>query len=193
MSIDYIDNWYSRLKGRLYEQFKGLPKWDGLVRAIARQAQDWEDAAQAVLTTISIDDSAGTQLDNLGRLIGQPRVGLDDAAYRLYIKARIIANKSNGTAENIYRVFRALFSDVRFRYVYGGTKSFVMRVLSVLTPDQVVAARDFLRDSKEAGARAILEWQPVGDDPGVPTDNIMRWDVLGHGFDQAVWGAADQV
>lgn len=162
-TIDYITDWEGRLRGRLYEQFKGKVTWTAIVQLLGRLAQDWEDAAQSVLTIISIGDSVGAQLDNLGRIVGQPRNGLDDDTYRLYLGARIIANKSNGTAEDIYRVFRALFGALGFLYIFGGTKTFVMRVLSALTSSQVAAALTFLRDSKEAGARAILEWQEFPD------------------------------
>lgn len=188
--IDYVDDWYKRLKGRLYEQFKGKPKIDKWVRMIAAQFQDLEDAAQSLLTIVDIDGSIGAQLDNLGHIVGQPRAVNDDVGYRLYLRARIVANKSNGTSEDLYRVFRALFGALGYVVRNGGNKSFAMAVLTPLSPTQLLAAVTFLRDAKEAGARAILEYVTVGDDPGVPTDNILRWDVLGHGFDQAVWGGA---
>lgn len=191
--IDYVDDWYRRLKGRLQEQNKGKVKIDKWVRLMAAQFQDLEDAAQSLPTIVNIDDSVGAQLDNLGRIVGQPRAVNDDASYRLYLKARIVANRSNGTAEDLYRVFRALFGALGYAIRNGGNKSFALTVLAPLTMAQQLAAISFLRDAKEAGARAILEFVTVGDDPGVPTDNIMRWDVLDHGFDQAVWGAAVQV
>lgn len=191
--IDYVDDWYRRLKGRLYEQNKGKVKIDKWVRLVAAQFQDLEDAAQSLLTIVNIDDSVGAQLDNLGRIVGQPRAVNEDAGYRLYLKACIAANRSNGTAEDLYRVFRALFGALGYVIRNGGNKSFALTVLAPLTMAQRLAAISFLRDAKEAGARAILEFVTVGDDPGVPTDNIMRWDVVGHGFDQAVWGGATQV
>lgn len=196
MSVDYVDDWYKRLKGHIYEQFKGKTKVDQWVRLMAAQAQDLEDAAQSLLTITNIDDSSGVQLDNLGRLVGQPRVG-DDETYRLYLRARIVANKSNGTGENLYRVFSALFPSTlpkQFTIVNGGNKSFVFRFNYPLyvVQDQLAAAT-FFHDAKEAGARAIMEFQQAEDNPGIPEINIMRWDVVGHGFDQAIWGGATQV
>jgi hypothetical protein len=192
VAIDYITDWSSRLKSRLYEQFKYKPNFVAWAEMIARQVQDLEDATQALRTIISIDDSVGPQLDNLGRIIGQVRTGIDDATYRLYLRARIAANKSNGTAENIYRVFRALFGNIGFTIRQGGNKSFALTIRTPLTAAQVAVAVSFLRDSKEAGARANLEYTTV-DDTGGPTDNILRWDVAGHGFDVSVWGNATQV
>ncbi len=191
-TIDLISDWKSRLRSRFYEQFKGLPKITAWSDMIAAQAQDLENAAQTLLTIISIDDSIGAQLDNLGRIIGQARVGVVDPTYQLYLRARIVANKSTGTGESIYRVFRALFGDLGYIIRNGGNKSFALLVIGILTPLQLAVALSFLREAKEAGARAVLEYTTV-DDSGGPTDNILRWDVAGHGFDVSVWGNATQV
>lgn len=187
ITIDYESNWEGRLMRRLYEQFKGLRNWTLYVKALARQFQDLEDAFQSVPSIVSIDDSIGAQLDNLGRLIGQPRTGLGDATYRQYLKARIIANKSNGTAENIYSVFRALFDSIGFIIRNGGNKSFALQIIGTITPTQSAAARDFLIDSKEAGARAIIEFATVAD------GNLLRFNVVGHGFGATTLGSARQV
>lgn len=198
--IDYISDWRARLRSNVYEQFRGLPKFAAWVGMIATQAQDLEDATQALLTIISIDDSVGAQLDNLGRIIGQARAGVDDDIYRTYLRARILINKSTGTAESLYRIFRVAFAEEAFgglHYVIrnGGNKSFVLQVLGAFSSSQTAAiAVSFLREAKEAGARAILEWQDgVEDNPGIPTANIFRFNVLQHGFGQAVFGSARQV
>lgn len=193
MSVDYVSDWRTRLRSRMYEQFKGLSKITAWIDAIAVQAQALEDASQAVLTIIDIDASVGAQLDNLGRLIGQPRGGVNDVTYRLYLRARLAARRSKGTSEDLYTVFRALFGDLGYVIRNGGNKSFALSVLTVLSATQLTVALTFLKLAKEAGARAVLEWPPVGDDPVTPTNNILRWDVEGHGFDVSVWGAANQV
>lgn len=188
-AIDYVADWETRLLGRLYWQFRGKPNITAWVKMVARQFQDVEDVYQAILTIISIDDSVGAQLDNLGRFLGQPRAGLDDATYRLYLKARIIANKSDGTPEAIYKVFRALFGSAVSMVLTTsdvGVKAFKMYVQGILTAAQVRAGLTFLRRSKEAGARAVLEWQPAAD------ISVMRWDVAGQGWDTFPMGGADQ-
>lgn len=164
--IDYVQSWADRLEGRLYEQFKGKAKIVSLVRSvIAPQAQEIEDAAQALLTIASIDDSYGAQLDNLGRLVGQPRSGVDDATYRLYLRARIRANLSDGDPESMYKVFSALFGvGSSLIYVPGHDAAFEMRQNApVLTPTQALVAQGFLFDSKVAGTRGIYEWQESAD------------------------------
>lgn len=187
-TIDYEPDWETRLLGRLYWQFRSKPRIVAWTRMIARQVQDVEDVFQAILSIVSIDDSVGAQLDNLGRFLGQPRAGLDDDTYRLYLKARIIANKSDGTPEAIYKVFRALFGPTVSMVIKTsdvGVKTFVQHVATVLTAAQVQAGLTFLRQSKEAGARAILEWQPSAAAATFTLDN-------GPGCDVGVFAGANQ-
>lgn len=193
LEVDRITDWLGRLRGRVYEQFKGKPKIDAWVVMVAAQFQELEEAAQSLLTLLSIDNSVGAQLDNIGRIVGQIRAGASDAVFRLYIRARIVANRSKGTGEDLYRVFRALFGALGFRVRNGGNKSFALDVLTPITAAQASVGQAFLLDAKEAGARANFEWQPVGDDAVTPTNNILRWDVAGHGFDVSVWGGAESV
>lgn len=159
--IDYVDSWQKRLRKRLYWQFKDVADWIALADMIAAQAQDMEDAAQAVLTITSIDDSVGPQLDVIGRVVKQDRLGASDAVYRMYLKAKILVNRSGGTIENIYAVFNALFGAIGFSVTYGGTKHFVLRVWGAISNGNI--GRLFLRMAKESGARATLEWQQSAD------------------------------
>lgn len=183
LTIDYVQDWQSRLRARIYEQFKSKPKIQLWVDMVARQFQDLEDVLQSLLTLVSIDDSAGDQLDGLGRFLGQPRAGVDDATYRIYLKARIVARKSRGRPEDIYRVFAALFPGSTFFLRSGGVKSFFIRVNVAITRAQAVAASTFLVQAKESGARADLIWQES------PTAALFTLD-SGPGLDTGVFTGA---
>lgn len=160
-AIDYIDDWEKRLLGRLYVQFRDKETWQLWVTGIiAPQVQDLEDAAQTLLSVMDIDESEGAQLDRIGRIVGQPRNGVSDALYRIYLKARIRANQSTGASEDIYAVFRALFgTSAGLTLTTGWLKEFTLRVAIVLTRAEALVGVGFLRDSKESGARGIIEWQ----------------------------------
>lgn len=182
--VDYVTDWAGRLQSRLYMQFATKPKIKAWAAMLGRQAQDLEDSAQAILTITNIDGSIGAQLDNLGRFIGQPRVGLDDPTYRTYLRARILANKSSGTPEALYRVIGALFSGAVMKITSSGVKSFVLKVSTVvMSTAQANAALAFLIDSKEAGARVVLEYQQA------PDARLLRFDTL-PGFDNGIFGGA---
>lgn len=158
--LDYIESWATRLANRLYFQWRYAVSQNAWVTFLAAQAQDMEDAGQSLFSLPSIDDQEGANLDTIGDLIGQPRTVTDDATYRTYIKARIQANRSKGTAEELYEILRGLLGEsIGLIYVGGGIKQFVIRVIGPITATQARAAVDFVGRGKEAGARGILEWQ----------------------------------
>ncbi len=163
-TIDYVSDWAARLRSRLYTQFRSAVTWGQWTDMLGAMAQDWEDAAQTLLTLLDIDASSGVQLDTIGRVVGQPRLGVVDSTYRLYLRARILANRSTGTAEEIYAVFAALLGAAAPpQYIGGWVKQFAIRVGAAITRVQAVAAANFLGVAKEAGARGLVEWQEYAD------------------------------
>jgi hypothetical protein len=161
-TIDLVTDWKARLRSRLFTQFRSAASWVAWCdNVLGPQFDDLEQAGQTLLTLLDIDESEGVQLDTIGRVVGQSRNGVDDDTYRLYLSARILANKSTGTVEDIFKVMRALFGQTETLPTYQGgwVKQFAIRIGKVLTRAEALIATDFLADSKEAGARGILEWQ----------------------------------
>lgn len=175
-TIDYISDWQKKLRKRLYQQFRTKVTWQALADMLAAQFQDLEDAAQSLLSIVSIDDSEGVQLDQIGALIGQPRLGFVDADYRSYLKARILINRAAGQTEKLYEIFRAAFGDLGYEIGFGGTKSFWLRVSTEITNAQANVGLLFMIAAKDAGARGVLQWLEV------PAAQAFTFDV-GPGFD----------
>lgn len=171
VTVDYVSDWKSRLRSRLYTQFRNKTTWEQWLTLLARQFQDLEDSAQTMFTLLDIDNSSGTQLDTIGRIVGQPRLGSSDTTYRLYLKARIKANSSSGTPEEIYGVMKTLFS-LGMKYIPGITKQFVLRFTSPITAPNRLIAENFLHASKEAAARAIIEYEEYVDASMFYTESI---------------------
>jgi hypothetical protein len=161
ITIDYVADWAARLRSRLYTQFRNKVTWEKwITEVLAPQFQDLEDSGQSLLGLNDIDASEGAQLDIIGRKVGQLRASLDDATYRTVLRARVAANSSSGGAEEIYGVLRALLGQsIGLVLTFSPIKSFTLRVRSAITATQVTHALSFLRDSKEATTRAILEWK----------------------------------
>lgn len=166
ITIGYISDWPARLRTRLYTQFRDKATWLLWIdEVLGPQLQDLEDSLQSLAGLLDIDNSVGVQLDNIGRIVGQLRFGLDDATYRIYLKARIRANLSTGTPEDLYSVFLALLgAGASMVYRPGRNKNFYLEINTPITDAQAEAGLSFLRAAKEAAARAILEWQEFEDD-----------------------------
>lgn len=165
-TIAYESDWETRLLSKLYIQFKEQPNIVALVKAvIAPQFQDLEESGQSILTITSIDDSEGVNLDVIGRIVQQLRLGTDDATYRHYLRARIRANKSSGTPNNIYSVFFALIGDNTVMKITQYNIAFFQLVIGTpISHTLAGVALGFLRDSKMAGVGANLLWQEEPDE-----------------------------
>jgi hypothetical protein len=96
------------------------PKLNALLQVLLRKFDDVSQVLVQMDTAMDLDVAAGAQLDMLGAVVGaartvdfQPRNGvspiLDDATYRLYIKAKIAQNQWDGTIASLYPIWQALF------------------------------------------------------------------------------------
>ena len=72
------------------------------------QIQDLENAARTLLYSLSIDRSEGDQLDQLGTIVGQSRLGYNDEYYRILLKVKIGINISEGDIERILTLWKLL-------------------------------------------------------------------------------------
>ena len=146
-----------RAVARLATQLRGKPRMEGLVRALALQAQEVEDATWPMFLE-TIETSEGVQLDRLGHLVGQTRGGRTDGALRIWIKARVLLNRSSGSAEQILALFSALTATTGVPLVNEEQfpAAFVLRALGPLAEPRAFA--DVLHTAKLGGVRAILEY-----------------------------------
>lgn len=155
-------------------------KNEKLIANLATPFQSIETALQQLLTERSIDTAIGAQLDVIGRLVGQPRNGLDDETYRRYCRARIATNKSNGTIENLITVTELIVYDDDGYYEIDnqGVAAVVVRVQNLsITEELADVLIAFLKDTVSAGVRVILEYFETT--PG----NTFKWDTPGRGWD----------
>lgn len=159
--MDHITNHTARVRARIRQQFKGKANYDAFLNLMASPAQDIEDALYDLLTLRAIDTAEGDQLDNLGTIVGQERGGLDDDTYRLYLRARIGANKSNGTYTDLIRIARLILDgeDVTVVLEPQYPASIVVNIgESPIEEDPATALIGFLRDAKAGGVRILLEY-----------------------------------
>jgi hypothetical protein len=86
----------------------------GLWTGLAYPITDYEDALYWIQTAYTLDQGAGVQLDYLGQILNQPRlggpypVGEPDADYVLKLRAAVLRNRSMGSAPELIAIFAAL-------------------------------------------------------------------------------------
>jgi hypothetical protein len=181
----YVSDWAAKLRAKLYQQFADKPNWISLAEDVmGPQFQAVEDAANQLGGLADIATRVGVQLDTIGNIVGQLRAGLIDSVYRLYLSARIKANKSSGTNAQLYEIITVLFGALDMA-IRNDTASgaFELKINTVITALRAAVATAFIRDAKAAGVRANVVWQES------PTAELFQFD-SGPGFDQGKFAGA---
>lgn len=94
----------------LIQQYKDKPKFKGLVEGMNDQANDLETAIFEIRDNFWLDTAEGVQLDVIGLIVGEDRLGRSDADYRDAIKVRIVINTGSGEGETIIFAFTQFFN-----------------------------------------------------------------------------------
>ena len=81
----------------LIDFWKDKPVVQGLLKSKLREVQKLEDLTFQVLNERNVNDAIGAQLDVVGSIVGENRLGRLDTPYRQAILNRIALNRSDGT------------------------------------------------------------------------------------------------
>jgi hypothetical protein len=183
---------------RLPSQFKESTRLRSLICAFMDQHDDLEQAGVDIETYRSIDTATGVQLDALGDFLGRARNGYDDAQYRLFLRAQVMANASFGHPDSLIEILQLLdngFAPGSITYTEIGPATSVLHCLVPLGEQPLGEVFiSFLRQAKANGTRVILEYEEQGavlfswaenaltGDPAPPADS--GWD------EDGIWAEA---
>lgn len=145
---------------RLYMEFRK----PNIIALTTTRLERWdmlEQVCQDLLLRRNIFTSVGFYQDEIGKIVGQPRNGLDNDSYRRYQFARIAVNNSVGTVETLIRIATLILNNSAARVVVTqpGTAATVVRIADVPTTDTLAAILiDLLGKAPLSGAKLVLEW-----------------------------------
>lgn len=179
---EHITNHVALAQGRSAERLKDKPRWLSLVKVFAARVQDLEDALWQLFVDRTKDNATGAMLDIIGRIVGQNRNGYGDDDYRVFINARILANRSSGSIPEVLAVLRTLIPlPSALTLIEEGPASFVVRVGGVQTYAYMAFVATFLRSARAAGVNGILEFSMSAAADNFTWDgtSAQEWDV-GH-------------
>ena len=152
--MDQITTHAADAVARLPTQDRGRANIESLIGLVGSRAQDVENALWGLLAGLAVGTGTGTQLDTLGRIVGQARQSMDDATYRLWIQARILVNKSSGTPADIVAVVAALVANATIFTEYSPA-AFILRLVDALDLDG-----GSLRGSRTVHVKPPSTWGP---------------------------------
>lgn len=97
--MDRITDHAGRALELLPEQFRGKDRLEGMLNALSAEVQSAEDALYELIDQRALANAEGAQLDGIGEIVGEPRNGRPDSAYRIAIRRQIQINVSSGEPE----------------------------------------------------------------------------------------------
>lgn len=160
---------HEALPAGLYE----AERLEAFVRALGHGVQVLEDRIAERHLSLSLAGASGADLDILGTLVGERRDGLSDGAYRRFIAARLLANKSQGTSDELIKILQLCTgSELLAIYTLSGLAEFHLYFLSAtaLPAELVDRVSRLLVAVKPAGVTMLLVevLQPSTGDPSSP-------------------------
>lgn len=130
-----IENHVELALARTLQQYVGKTNIEKVLTIESEPYQDLENVFIDLRDKrIDIFQAVGFQLDQLGRLVGQPRLNFDDDFYRILILARIGINVSNGEAERIINTLKLLTSANYVHYMNLRNAELAMGSDGVINP-----------------------------------------------------------
>lgn len=148
----------------LIEQFKRKANIQDLLRPWVNEVQAAEDAAFQVLEDRWLDTAIGAQLDTLGNIVAEERLGRDDETYRVALRARVAINRSHGTVEELLNILRLLLPEgtaIRIDEQYPA--AIVVEIEDAIDEDLGSQVAQLVCSARAAGVKCLVHWFRAGD------------------------------
>lgn len=158
---EQVESYFDESVDLFIDAYKDLPRLQAVLSSWLTQADKLEDAAIGVRIGRTIDNGEGVQLDILGKLIGQERVG-DDDTYRVFLRTRVRANRSRGQSADLIAVIALGLPGATFAMNDMYPASVIADVFSVVTAFADVVA-SILQDAAGAGIQTSLHFTDADD------------------------------
>lgn len=132
---------------RMLSQWRSKPRISALVQALATGVQVAEDEIFEIHVSSQFAAASGDALDKWGEFVGEERGELDDADYRVFIQARILANNTITTTDELIAIW-ALITAPSLEIAH--------RTLSPLTYVMTVLRTDFMTDARSTRVSQLM-------------------------------------
>jgi hypothetical protein len=141
---------------RTISQYRGKPIFNLMCAIYLQQVQYVEDAIHDTVAAWDVDTAVGWRLTALGALVGQQRISSDDDVFRIYVQARIRANRSVGKFQDVWDIAMLLIPG--FRYYELSQNCFFEVQSEDLDSGMALAVQQMLDRAAPAGVRVHLTW-----------------------------------
>lgn len=146
---------------RLAQYIRGKPNMEALISAFRNRATELATTFADLITKRYLANATAAQLDVIGVIVGQARGDApDDATYKKYIQARILANRSSGSVEEIYDVLELILpAGATLALTDDCPAGFRLVVDHEYTNTQANFILTFLANARAAAIRGMFFWR----------------------------------
>lgn len=142
----------------------GKPRIAALLAAFVDRIQEIEDTLFDIMLQRELPEADLVRLKVLGRIVGQPRFGLSEEAYRLVLEARGLANVSKGTGRDMFGALDILVGPGDWVLLEIGDATLLLTTASTtFTAEQVKMISLVLPDVRAAGVGLFFLVPPPSD------------------------------
>lgn len=183
---------------KLIHRFR-KPKIEASLASWLSEVQVLEDAAWLLYAETFLPVAVGDALDQIGRIVNQPRSGRTDDVYRLWIRARILILRSSGRAEQlIAAALLVLPTGTRIVWEEGlAPASFIMHAVGPIAGIEGNEMAKLVQLARAGGVRGQLHWYvsapfkfAPADAPVIPSPNgfgVGKLSAIGDGTQDYTW------
>ncbi len=176
---------------RQTEQFKGKVRVEQLITILVEPIQRFEDVAWRVLTERSVSAAVGSQLDQIGFILAEPRGDKEDEEYRRHLRAAIRTYNSSGTVEDLITITKLVLDmdDAIVWITPGYPAGLTIEIREVVvTTELATALMAFLRRAVAATVKLVAVYWTTAESGMFTTDGGTGLG-LGDSTDASVGGA----
>lgn len=154
--------------GRNISDLKNKPNIEKLLSLFLEEVQEIEDATLDFAKQKNIVVAEGVWLDNLGKIVGEDRLGKKDGPYRAAISNRISINVADGTTDVMISAARAQTNATKVRIIDYYPAAFTLVVEGSTTVDGSLfklmenikpVGTGFLLTNNQDGDRWVPSWR----------------------------------
>jgi len=197
MGLTKITNLISNAQNRMLEQDKERVNTKTIISTLVSEVQKAEDAMYDVYTKCGIYTAIGAQLDVVGLLVGEARVGRDDEVYRIAILARIKLNVGAGEPNTIIDSIKQWMNPTFIDFTEPAPAYFTLFIQSSVNISNIAT---IVKEISPAGVGSTVTTLPSGlplltlsEVKGEPVDFMVQATPLPSALDSYNVSAADNL
>jgi len=103
-----IKDYVQQGEDRLLDQFSNSPIIQGVLSTYLNELSNTQTSSISLLDILNIETAYGYNLDLIGKMVGEERLGNSDTQYRKNIKVKIFLNSSKGTPNDLLEILDLL-------------------------------------------------------------------------------------